>query len=88
MSFVYILKCSDGTFYTGATRDLEKRVHAHQKGRGAKYTRGRLPVRLYYSEACTDLSVAFKREREIKKLSRAKKLILIKDTRTKRLKCN
>ena len=74
MSFVYILKCSDGTFYTGASVNVEKRLEIHQKAQGAKYTRSRLPVYLKYIENCKDWSSALKREREIKKYTRAKKL--------------
>lgn len=74
---VYILQCSDGTLYTGSTKDLEKRVHAHNnlKG-GAKYTRARRPVELVYSESCESLSAARKREAEIKRLTREEKLFL------------
>lgn len=78
MSYVvYILQCSDGTLYTGSTKDLEKRVHAHNnlKG-GAKYTRARRPVELVYSESCESLSAARKREAEIKRLTREEKLFL------------
>ena len=75
---VYILRCKDGTLYTGSTNDLKKRVHAHNnlKG-GAKYTRARRPVKLVYSEKCESLGVARKREAEIKKLTREEKLRLI-----------
>ena len=77
--FVYILECSDKTLYTGWTADLEKRVREHNNGKGgARYTRGRRPVRLVYFEACRSVSDALKREAGIKKLSRAQKLLLIK----------
>lgn len=78
MPFVYILKCRDNTFYTGCARDLKARIRKHQSGRGAKYTRGRLPVRLMYSEACGSMGDALRRECEIKRLSRMQKTALIR----------
>lgn len=72
----YILLCADGTLYTGWTNDIEKRLAAHNAGRGAKYTRGRRPVTLLYSEACATRSEAMSREAAIKKLSREEKLML------------
>lgn len=63
--------------YCGVTNDLDKRLAAHNAGEGAKYTRGRTPVKLAYSEGCADKSTALKREMEIKGLSRAKKLALV-----------
>lgn len=78
MSFyVYMLRCADGTLYTGYTDDPERRVRVHNAGKGAKYTRSRLPVELVYREALGDKSAALRREREIKKLTRAQKLALI-----------
>ena len=78
MSFyVYILRCADGTLYTGYSDDPERRARVHNAGKGAKYTRSRLPVELVYREALGDKSAALRREREIKKLSRAQKLALI-----------
>lgn len=74
---VYILLCADGTLYTGIARDAEKRLQVHNRGRGAKYTRSRLPVRILYRESQPDKSAALRRELEIKKLSRAEKLRLI-----------
>lgn len=74
--FVYILECGDTTLYTGYTTDLARRVAAHNAGRGAKYTRTRLPVRLVYAEACASKSAALRREAAIKKLSRAQKIHL------------
>lgn len=74
---VYILKCADNTMYTGITNDLEGRVKSHNNGTGAKYTRGRGPVKVVYTEKCTDRSQATKKEREIKTLNRASKLKLI-----------
>ena len=72
----YHLQCSDYTLYCGITNDLTKRLTAHNSGEGAKYTRGRTPVKLLYSEPCADKSTALKREMEIKALSRAEKLVL------------
>lgn len=74
---VYILRCGDGTLYTGCTNDLEKRLTAHQSGKGAKYTRSRLPVELVYSEPAADRSAALRRERAVKALTRQQKLTLI-----------
>jgi putative endonuclease len=79
MPYVYILTCSDGTLYTGWTTDLAGRLAAHQAGRGARYTRTRLPVKLVYQETCPDRSSAMKRERAIKKLPRVKKLALVEE---------
>lgn len=73
---LYILECSDGTFYTGITNDLPARLAAHEAGTGAKYTRGRGPFVLRYSEDCEDRAQASRREMEIKKLSRAEKQAL------------
>lgn len=80
--YVYILKCSDGTLYTGSTNDLEHRLRTHNSGRGAKYTRSRLPVELCYSEEVPDKSSALRREIAIKALTRDKKLELIGSGRT------
>lgn len=74
---VYILKCGDGTLYTGMTDDFEKRLAAHRAGKGAKYTRGRAPLEPVYVEPCEDMSGALKREYAIKQLTRAQKLELI-----------
>ena len=74
---LYILRCADGSLYTGITTDLEKRIHAHNSGKGAKYTRGRGPVELVYQEELEDRAAASKREYAIKQLSRAEKLQLI-----------
>jgi putative endonuclease len=80
---VYILECSDKTLYCGWTNDLEKRLHEHNEGKnGAKYTRGRRPVKLVYQEPCLTRSDALKREREIKGLTRLKKLRLIQGPST------
>ena len=75
--WVYILRCGDGTLYTGCTNDLPRRLQAHQSGRGAKYTRSRLPVELVYQEAVPDRSAALRREAAIKRLDRRRKLALI-----------
>lgn len=74
---LYILKCSDQSLYTGITNRLEIRIEAHQNGTAARYTRGRLPVTLMYTEDCSDRSDASKRECAVKKLSKSKKLVLI-----------
>jgi putative endonuclease len=70
---VYLLRCSDGSLYTGITNDLPKRLKAHAAGRASKYTRSRLPVRLAYSEPLESKSAALKREAAIKRLRRAEK---------------
>jgi len=78
MSFYcYILYCADGSYYTGWTTDVERRLAQHNAGRGARYTRGRTPVVLVYTERQPDRSAAMKRERLIKALSRAEKILLI-----------
>ena len=76
-NYVYILRCSDGTLYTGWTNDLEKRVRMHNAGKGAKYTKSRLPVTLVYHEIYEDRIQAMKREAAIKKMTRRDKLKLI-----------
>ena len=78
MCYTYILKCSDGTYYTGWTNDLDKRLKAHNGGKsGAKYTRNRRPVTLVYYEEFETKGEAMKREAAIKKLSRKEKTALI-----------
>ena len=77
MNYVYLLECSDGTLYCGWTNDIEKRLKAHNSGKGAKYTRSRLPVRLVYLEEYESSVEAQKREYRIKMLSRNEKLSLI-----------
>ena len=77
---LYILRCKDGTLYTGITTDVEKRLAAHRAGKGAKYTRGRGPLELVYQETCGDHSAALKRELEIKALPREEKQKLIGET--------
>lgn len=78
-NFTYILECSDGTLYTGWTNNLRKRIMTHNNGRGAKYTKTRLPVKLVYFEKLQTKEEAMSREWHIKKLSRTQKLILIKN---------
>lgn len=77
MCYVYILQCGDGTYYTGSTTDLERRIAAHASGRGAKYTRGRGPLRLVYQERVENWPDALRREAAIKRLTRAQKNALI-----------
>ena len=79
MYWVYILQCIDGSFYTGSTNDVEKRLKAHFAGLGAKYTKSHKPVRLIYKEKFDTKSEALKREIEIKKLSRKEKEMLVKN---------
>lgn len=74
---IYMLECRDGSIYTGITNDLTRRLTQHRKGKGAKYTRGRLPIRLCYMEQVDTKSEALRREIEIKKLPRSKKIRLI-----------
>jgi putative endonuclease len=78
MHFVYMVRCTDGTLYTGYTSDLNRREKVHNSGRGAKYTANRLPVSLVYSEQCESLGKALRREYEVKRLSRAQKELLIR----------
>lgn len=77
MYYVYILECRDGTFYVGSTNDVQKRLEVHNSGKGAKYTRGRTPVILRYSEGCSTKGEALKREAVLKRLPRAKKEALL-----------
>ena len=74
---VYILQCADGTLYTGITNDMERRMAEHEAGQGAKYTKGRGPLRLVYQELCRGRGLASKREIEIKSLDRKAKLLLV-----------
>ncbi len=76
-AFVYILRCADGSFYTGYTIDLQRRLKQHQSGHGGKYTRTHLPVELVYSESYRTRREAMRREIAIKRLPRAKKLALV-----------
>ena len=77
MWYLYILRCGDGTLYTGITTDVERRLEAHRQGRGAKYTRGRGPLELAYQEECGTHSEALKREYAVKQLTREEKEDLI-----------
>ena len=77
MPYTYMLKCSDGTFYTGSTWNLEKRVWDHQSGKGAKYTKSRLPVTLVYCEEYKHIGEAYQREKQIQGWSHRKKQALI-----------
>ena len=74
--FVYMLRCGDGSLYTGATDDVARRLAVHQRGKGGRYTRSHLPVSLAYWEELPDRSAALRREAEIKRLSRTEKLAL------------
>jgi len=78
MPFVYIVQCTDGTLYTGWAMDVLARVKVHNAGRGAKYTQTRRPVRLVYSETWPSRAEAMRREREIKRWPRARKLALFR----------
>ncbi|MBA3724405.1 MAG: GIY-YIG nuclease family protein [Candidatus Levybacteria bacterium] len=76
--FIYILECADGTYYTGSTNDVEKRVFNHNNAKtGAKYTKSRRPVKLVYQESLDDKGAALTRENQIKKLTRRQKQRLI-----------
>ena len=77
MPYVYILRCADGSLYTGYALDLEQRCAAHNAGRGARYTSGRRPVTVVYSERVASVSDALKREHALKRLTRAQKESLI-----------
>ncbi|MCI8561144.1 MAG: GIY-YIG nuclease family protein [Dorea sp.] len=77
MNYTYIAECRDGSLYTGWTTDLEKRISAHNAGKGAKYTKNRRPVRLVYFEEFETKEEAMKREYAIKHMSRSKKIMLI-----------
>ena len=81
MNYTYILKCSDGSLYTGWTNHLEERVKAHNEGRGAKYTRGRRPVELVYYERLETKEEALRREYAIKQMNRTQKFLLIEGRR-------
>ena len=79
MNYTYILSCADGTLYTGWTNDLDRRLAAHNAGKGGKYTRARLPVQLVYFETHETREQAMSREYQIKQLSRKEKLSLIEN---------
>ena len=80
MWYVYMLRCVDGSLYTGVAADVEKRFAAHKSGCGAKYTRSHPPVAIVYREMCADKGAALRREAAIKKLPRAEKLKLAEGT--------
>lgn len=82
-AFVYMLRCKDGSLYTGWTNDLEHRLAMHNSGRGAKYTRGRGPLELVYSEELPDKEAALRRECAIKKLRREQKLALLQTSQAR-----
>jgi putative endonuclease len=76
-AFMYILECSDGSYYTGSTTDIQRRLNEHQTGSGSYYTRKRLPVRLVHLAAFNSIEEAFKREKQVQGWSRKKKQALI-----------
>lgn len=77
--YLYILRCGDGSFYTGITTDVAHRLQMHEQGKGAKYTRGRAPLTLVYREICADHGDALRRELAVKKLSKQEKIRLIEE---------
>ncbi|MCR6514755.1 MAG: GIY-YIG nuclease family protein [Clostridium sp.] len=79
MNYVYVLRCNDGSLYTGWTNNIEKRFKAHSEGKGAKYTKGRGPLELVYYEEFEEKSDAMKREYAIKKMTKAQKNNMILD---------
>ena len=79
MNYTYMLRCADGSLYTGWTNDLTRRLRAHQAGRGGKYTRSRLPVELVWYEEYQDRREAMRREWAVKQLTRAEKLALVRE---------
>lgn len=80
--YTYLLECADGSLYCGYTTDIDKRVETHNSGKGAKYTKSRLPVKVVWSKTATTKSEAMSLEARIKHLSREQKLELIKGTYT------
>lgn len=78
-SYMYILECSDGSYYTGSTKDLEKRLWQHQNGEGSNYTKSRLPVKLVYCEPFDRVEDAFHREKQVQGWRRQKKQALIEE---------
>jgi putative endonuclease len=81
---VYMLRCADGSLYTGATNDLAARVARHGAGKGAAYTRSRRPVKLVFHEPAEDRGAALRREAALKRLTRGEKLALVKEARAQR----
>lgn len=88
MNYVYMLRCGDGSLYTGWTNDLAARLAAHQAGRGGKYTRSHLPVELVYYELLPTRHEAMSRELQIKGLTRSEKLALISEKETQNNETN
>ena len=84
--FVYMLRCGDGSLYTGIALDVRERLAVHRAGKGARYTRARLPLRLVYQERLRGKSAALRREIEIKQLDRSAKLELIARNRARKAK--
>lgn len=82
MYYTYIIECQDHTYYTGYTTHLDKRIQMHNSGKGAKYTRGRLPVKLVYSEEHENKTSALSREYKIKQMTRKQKIELIEGYQT------
>jgi len=80
--FVYIIKCEDGSLYTGYTNDLEKRFEKHKKGKGAKYTRSHKPKEIVFFREYDNKIVALKKEREIKNLAKEEKINFIKQNKS------
>ncbi|AZG45327.1 GIY-YIG nuclease family protein [Gordonia insulae] len=76
-AYLYILECADGSFYVGSTRDIDNRLEQHNLGRGARYTSGRLPVRLVYCLECESVAEAYALEKRVQGWSRAKRIALI-----------
>jgi len=83
MPYMYMLECCDGSFYTGSTRNIEKRLRDHQRGKGARYTRSRLPVRLIYCEEYERVKDAYRREKQVQSWTRSKKKALIEGNENK-----
>jgi putative endonuclease len=82
--FVYVVRCRDGSLYTGISTDVSARLGVHNAGRGARYTRSRRPVRLVHVEPARSQSAALRREAAVKKLSRADKLLLVRSRRARK----
>ncbi|NKB80502.1 MAG: GIY-YIG nuclease family protein [Nitrospirales bacterium] len=78
---IYMVECADGTLYTGITKNIKRRMIAHKQGKGAKYTKGRGPLKVVYSEEQPTRSLALKREAEIKSFDRSEKLKLVNEAR-------
>lgn len=85
MPYMYMLECGDGSFYTGSTRNIEKRLRDHQRGKGARYTRSRLPVRLIYCEEYERVEDAYRREKQVQSWTRREKKALIKGNENKQV---